>query len=145
MPDRIRWAAVALVLSGIMFVLFPVARPFFDESSMQGAREFAATVWPLAHSFGIPGFILLAPGIIFIATGLLLVGVAAIVLASAVWVSGTLPKWSRVLFAIGCVFYILIAACVPLFQPIRIIDPRVIAIGCSWIAWGMWKEVPVRH
>src|SRR6266571_7786317 len=59
---RIRLAALSLVLSGVFFILFPVVRPFFDESSLQGAREFASTQWVVAHAFGMGGFIMLALG-----------------------------------------------------------------------------------
>jgi hypothetical protein len=59
---RIRLAALSLVLSGIFFVLFPVVRPFFDESSPQGAQQFASNSWLVAHSLGMGGFILLSLG-----------------------------------------------------------------------------------
>jgi hypothetical protein len=54
--------AACLVIAGVFFVLFPVVRPFFDESSMQGVREFASNQWVIAHSLGIGGFILLSLG-----------------------------------------------------------------------------------
>ena len=59
---RNRLAALSLVLSGIFFLLFPVVRPFFDETSLQGAKEFASAQWVAAHSFGMGGFILLGLG-----------------------------------------------------------------------------------
>jgi hypothetical protein len=59
---RTRLAAVSLVLSGIFFVLFPVVRPFFDESSVQGAQQFASSSWVIAHSLGMGAFILLSLG-----------------------------------------------------------------------------------
>ena len=54
--------AACLVIAGVFFVLFPVVRPFFDESSIQGARGFASNQWVIAHSLGIGGFILLSLG-----------------------------------------------------------------------------------
>src|ERR687888_1640757 len=54
--------AACLVIAGVFFVLFPVVRPFFDESSTQGARGFASNQWVIAHSLGIGGFILLSLG-----------------------------------------------------------------------------------
>ncbi len=59
----VRLSAVSLILSGIGFVLFPVVRPFFDESSLAGASSFASSQWVLAHSFGMAGFIFLALGL----------------------------------------------------------------------------------
>ena len=205
---RVRWAAFSLALSGIFFVLFPVARPFFDETSMQGAAEFASIMWPLAHSFGIFGFILMAlgflglstrfagtalegrsfkaavlywagagltlpffgaeafslqvigqaavdqgnasllplvnkvrfgPGIIFIGTGLILIAIATIVMASAVWRSGSLPKWSGVPLAVGFAVYIPLLQGDPAFQPIRIVDGILILAGALWMAWAMTR------
>jgi hypothetical protein len=59
---RLAATAACLVIAGIFFVLFPVVRPFFDESSIQSAREFASNQWVIAHSLGIGGFILLSLG-----------------------------------------------------------------------------------
>lgn len=206
---RIRLAAFSLASSGILFVLFPVVRPFFDESSLQGAAEFASTRWVVAHALGMGGFILLTlgflgvyvrlqqteverralsalvlswigagltlpffgaeafalqvigqaavnqnsttliplvnsirfgPGIIFISVGLLLIAASTIILASAVWKSGSLPRWSGVPLAIGFVVYIPQLQGDPLFQPIRIAVGLLIAVGCIWIAWGMLKR-----
>jgi hypothetical protein len=55
-------ATIALILSGIFFVLYPVIRPFSDESSLQGAAAFASYSWVLAHSLAIAAFILLTLG-----------------------------------------------------------------------------------
>lgn len=61
---RIRLAAFALALSGIFFVLYPVIRPFSDESSLQGARAFASFSWVLAHSLAMVAFVLLGLGLL---------------------------------------------------------------------------------
>ena len=206
---RIRLAAACLVLAGAFFLLFPVVRPFFDETSLQGAREFASTQWVVAHSLGMGGFILLSlgflgvylrlqkteadkrsfsafvlslvgmgltlpffgaeafslqvigqaavsrnetdliplinqirygPGIYFVLTGLLLVAAAAILLASAIRMSGLLPKWSGLPLAIGFAVYIPQLQGDPAFQLIRIAIALIIALGCTWIAWGMLKR-----
>lgn len=59
---RSRFSAVMLIVSGACFTLFPVLRPFFDESAIQGAAQFASARWVLAHSFGMAGFITLCLG-----------------------------------------------------------------------------------
>jgi hypothetical protein len=51
-----------LSLSGLFFLLFPIARPFFDESTLSGAMQFASGRWVLAHSIGIFGLILMPLG-----------------------------------------------------------------------------------
>jgi hypothetical protein len=206
---RTRLAAVSLVLSGIFFVLFPVVRPFFDESSLQGAQQFASNSWVIAHSLGMGAFIMLSlgflgvylhlqetkaerrafralvlcwigaglalpffgaeafslqvigravvnqnnpaliplvnevrfgPAIAFIILGLLLVAIATIMLASAIWKSGILPRWSGVPLAIGLAVYIPLLQGSPVFQPIRMADGLLITIGCIWLARGMSKH-----
>jgi len=206
---RIRQAAISLTLSGILFFLFPVVRPFFDESSLQGAREFASVQWVMAHALGMGGFILLAlgflgvhillrqtkverwafralvmcwvgagltlpffgaeafslqvigqaavnqnstdliplvnqvrfgPGIIFAGTGLILVAAATIVLASAIWKSDVLSRWSGVPLAGAVAVYIPQLQGAPVFQPIRIAVGLTIVIGCAWISAGMVRS-----
>ena len=61
-PQAIYLAIVALVLSGICFLLFPVVRPFFDEATLSGAHGFASVNWIIAHVLGIAALILIALG-----------------------------------------------------------------------------------
>src|SRR6266581_9355116 len=61
--SRVRLGALSLAVSGILFVLYPLLRPFSDESSLQGAEAFASTAWILAHLLAVVGFILLALGL----------------------------------------------------------------------------------
>lgn len=51
-----------LSLSGVFFLLFPIARPFFDETTLAGAMRFATDRWVIAHSLGIFGLILMPVG-----------------------------------------------------------------------------------
>ena len=59
---QIPLATIALILSGIFFVLYPAIRPFSNESSLQGAVAFASYSWVIAHSLAIAAFILLTLG-----------------------------------------------------------------------------------
>jgi hypothetical protein len=59
---RMRLAALSLIFSGISFVAFPAVRPFFDETTLQGAAGFVSIRWVLAHAFGMTGFIFLCLG-----------------------------------------------------------------------------------
>src|SRR5919108_4275818 len=61
---RFHLTALSLVLSGILFVLYPLIRPFSDESSLQGAGAFASFSWVLAHSLAMVAFVLLALGLL---------------------------------------------------------------------------------
>ncbi len=198
--SRVRLGAVSLALSGILFVLYPLLRPYSDESSLQGAQAFASTAWILAHMLGVLGFIFVAlgllglssalqhtaarrlaslalvltwigvglilpyygaemfglralgqealrqhspallslvdtvrlgPAAIVFVVGLLLLAVGAILVAIAVWRSGTLSRWSGIPFALGFVLYL------PQFfgtQPIRVAHGLLVALGCIWVA-----------
>lgn len=77
------------------------------------------------------------PQEVMFGVGLLLLGVSAIMAAVAVWRSGVLPRWSGVPFALAFALYI------PQFfgnQPIRVAHGLLVAIGCLWIAFGMWRK-----
>jgi hypothetical protein len=60
---RDRLTGSLLVLGGIAFILFPVIRPFFDESALNAAAGFHSASWILAHACGMAGFILLGLGL----------------------------------------------------------------------------------
>lgn len=65
----------------------------------------------------------------FFFPGLLLLAIGAILLAVAVWNSGTLPRWSGVVYAIGLALFF------PLFpRAVRIVDGLLIGIGGVSIA-----------
>lgn len=204
--NRSRLSASALVISGILFVLYPAIRPFSDEASLQGAAAFASTQWLVAHMLAMVAFTLLplglsglhrslqesavehlgywavvlswigtgltlpfyggeayglhaigqeairqqtaalvslaavvrsGPGLVMFLIGLLLLAIAAITFAIALWRSGSYPKWSGIPFALGVGLYI------PQFfgtQPLRVAHGLLVAIGCLWIAAGLWRQ-----
>lgn len=48
-----------LVLSGLLFLLYPVLRPWTDESTTEGAREaMSSNAWVVSHFLAIVGFVL---------------------------------------------------------------------------------------
>ncbi|MEL7976793.1 hypothetical protein AAG589_13105 [Isoptericola sp. F-RaC21] len=59
----VAWTATAAVAAGMLLLLFPVLRPWPDESvpSLALAQAFASDRWVLAHLCGIAGLGLLAP------------------------------------------------------------------------------------
>ena len=204
--SRTGLTAAALAVAGIVFVLYPLIRPFSDETSLQGAAAFASTAWIVAHMLAMAGFILLmlgllglhgalqntgverlafralvaglvgvgltlpfyggeafglhaigqealsrhdvtlmkaaevvrtGPQLVMFLVGLLLIGVSAIMVATAVWKSRVLPKWSGVPFALGFALYI------PQFfgtQPIRVAHGLLVTAGCLWIAASLWQQ-----
>jgi hypothetical protein len=48
-----RMAAVALVVAGVCFLLYPTIRPFADEDSLAGAEAFASGAWLIAHLLAV--------------------------------------------------------------------------------------------
>jgi hypothetical protein len=62
--SRLRIEAVLLAISGLLFIAFPVIRPFGDGSgdSKVIAETFASSSWVIAHVAGLLAFILLALG-----------------------------------------------------------------------------------
>ena len=61
---RVRVAAAALAVAGILFVLYPATRPYTDEKSLLGAEAFSSTAWVTSHAMGMLGFIALAIGLL---------------------------------------------------------------------------------
>jgi hypothetical protein len=62
---RIRLGAAALGLAGVLFVLYPVLRPWHDESTADGAAaSMGSSGWVLSHFFAMLGFILVPLGLL---------------------------------------------------------------------------------
>lgn len=58
---------LALAAAGVLFVLYPAARPHSDESPVafgSGPAEFASPWWIVAHLSGVAGFVLVAAGLL---------------------------------------------------------------------------------
>jgi hypothetical protein len=62
-----RTAAVALVVAGLCFLLYPAIRPFADEDSLAGAEAFASGAWVIAHLLAVLAFILFSVGLLGLA------------------------------------------------------------------------------
>lgn len=58
-----RMAAVALIVAGVCFLLYPALRPFADEDSLLGAEAFASGGWVIAHLLAVVAFILFSLGL----------------------------------------------------------------------------------
>jgi hypothetical protein len=127
----------ALILSWIGSGL---TLPFFGAEAF-GVQVIGRTAFTQNSTGLIPlvNLIRFGPGLIFIGAGLLLIAVAGIVLATAVWKSEILPRWSAVPLAVGLVVYMPQLQGAPLFRPIRITVGLLIAAGCAWLAGGMFR------
>ncbi len=50
--------AVLLALAGVLFVVYPVVRPWGDSTAAGAAAAFASPVWLVAHLSAVAGFVL---------------------------------------------------------------------------------------
>jgi hypothetical protein len=77
------------------------------------------------------------PQLTMFMAGLLLIGASAIMVATAIWKSGTLAKWNGMPFALAFALYI------PQFfgtQPIRAAHGLLVMAGCLSIALALWRH-----
>lgn len=59
MTTRNDMSRIALVVAGVLFLLYPVVRPWEDETTAAGAQAaMASGAWVAAHFFAMVGFIL---------------------------------------------------------------------------------------
>ncbi|WP_454859897.1 hypothetical protein [Promicromonospora soli] len=65
-PTIARWTSAAFVAAGLLFLLFPLLRPWPDETvaSAELAAAFASDRWVVAHLAGILALALLAPALL---------------------------------------------------------------------------------
>lgn len=56
--------ALALAVAGVLFLVYPLVRPYSDESSMQGAAAIGSPWWVVAHLCAVVGFVLLPLGLL---------------------------------------------------------------------------------
>ena len=85
----------------------------------------------------LAGDVRFGAGLAMFLIGLVLLAAGAMITATAVWRSRTLPKWSGVPFALTFALYI------PQFfgsQPIRVAHGLLVAAGCLWLAAGLWQS-----
>jgi hypothetical protein len=74
------------------------------------------------------------PGIWFILIGLILLGAGIVIVAAAIWRSGSMIRWAGIPLAIGFALYI------PQYtaqQSLRVAHGLLIAIACGFLAWNL--------
>jgi len=59
-----RLGSLALALAGVLFLLYPVVRPYSDETTLRGIEVFASNAWVASHMFAVLGFILMSLGLL---------------------------------------------------------------------------------
>ncbi len=131
--ERLAFRALVVSMLGVGLTL-----PFYGGEAFglhaigqQAVQDHSAAL------VGLANVVRSGPELYMFVLGLLLLGVGAILAAVAVWNSGTLAQWSGVPFALAFGLYI------PQFfgtQPVRVAHGVLVAIGCLWIAAGMWRQ-----
>jgi hypothetical protein len=92
-PARIRAGAVALAAAGVLFLAYPVVRPYHDESTAAGATtSMNSNAWVAAHLFAMVGFVLLPLGLLAVTGVVGRTRAAGLALAAtvAVWIGAGL-------------------------------------------------------
>ncbi|GHH75983.1 hypothetical protein [Promicromonospora soli] len=85
MTTTARWTSAAFVAAGLLFLLFPLLRPWPDESvaTTHLATAFASDRWVVSHLCGILGLGLLAPALLGLRT--VLADAAGVGVGAATW------------------------------------------------------------
>ncbi|GCE12726.1 hypothetical protein [Tengunoibacter tsumagoiensis] len=138
-------SAVAFVVAGILLVLYPLLRPFSDETSLQGAHAFASPLWLLAHLLAVVGFILTTLGLLGLSRVLQNTGVERLMSLALImtWIGVglILPYYGAEVFALNVIGQEVVRqqnlALMPLVNAIRF-GPAVyvFAVGLLFLAIG---------
>ena len=128
--ERLVFVALVLTWIGVGFTLPYYGAEIFALHAIgqEAVRQQSVALLTLVDA------VRFGPAIFVFAVGLLLLAVGPILVAIAVWRSGTLSRWSGMVFALGFALYI------PQFfgtQPIRVAHGVLVAVGCIWLAWSM--------
>jgi hypothetical protein len=59
-----RQGAAVFATTAVLFLVYPVLRPYVDETTFDGLRSFATSSWIIAHLAAVLGFILLPLGLL---------------------------------------------------------------------------------
>ncbi len=101
--STVRGGQAALLLAGVLFVLYPAVRPYGDADPATAASAFASGAWLVAHLSAVLGFILLPLGLLTVraATGGRLAGAAFV----ATWLGAglVLPYYGAEVFALHAI------------------------------------------
>ena len=65
--DKLKAGAAAFGVAGAFFLLYPVLRPYADETTVEGLRVMGMSAWVAAHLFAVGGFLLVSLGLLAVA------------------------------------------------------------------------------
>ncbi|WP_433352117.1 hypothetical protein ACQP25_03640 [Microtetraspora malaysiensis] len=101
--SRARLGAGSLAVAGVLFLLYPVVRPYSDETTLAGARAMASSAWVAAHLFAAVGFVLLTLGLL--ALHLVLDRRPSLTAVVVTWIGAglTLPYYGAEVFGLNVI------------------------------------------
>jgi hypothetical protein len=62
--DKLKAGAAAFGVAGAFFLLYPVVRPYSDETAVEGLAVMGTSAWVAAHLFAVGGFLLVSLGLL---------------------------------------------------------------------------------
>lgn len=100
-----RSSAIAVGLAGLLFLIYPVVRPYSDETTMIGAKAMSSPAWIVAHMSAVIGFILIPLGLLALRDALPGQSrmAARALLASWIGVGLTLPYYGAEIFGVRAI------------------------------------------
>jgi hypothetical protein len=152
--SRNQLGAVALAAAGVLFVLYPVIRPWHDESTIAGATaSMSSPAWVAAHFFAMLGFILLPLGLLALRDALAGTRSASLALTAAVvtWIGAglTLPYYGAEDFGLHAIAsrhvgHLLDVVSAIRYQPLAITifgtGLAALGIGAILAAVAVWRS-----
>lgn len=140
----------ALVLAGVFFLLYPVLRPWTDETTTSGAHEaMSSTAWVVSHFLAMLGFVLVPLALLGLRQ---LVGLAP---AAVMWVGAglTLPYYGAEDFGLHAAATnggnLLDVAEATRYHPIAIaifgVGLVTLAVGAVLVAVRVWRSGAVNR
>lgn len=106
--SRNRLGSAALAVAGVLFLLYPVVRPWNDESTAAGAiAAMSSGRWVASHLFAMIGFILVPMGLLALRRAVAHTSAEPMVLAGVVltWIGAglTLPYYGAETFGLNSI------------------------------------------
>jgi vacuolar-type H+-ATPase subunit I/STV1 len=95
--DKLKAGAAAFGAAGAFFLLYPVLRPYSDETTVDGLRIMGTSAWVAAHLLAVGGFLLVSLGLLALTRS----RAAAVTMAGAVLTSVYYGLETFGLYAIG--------------------------------------------
>lgn len=141
-----RLAPLSLAAAGVAFLLYPVLRPWTDETTVDGAHEaMASSAWVAAHALAMLGFILVPPALLALRES---IGLAPVVVMS-VGAGLTLPYYGAEDFGLhaaateGTGTDLLAVVEATRYDPVAItmfgVGLLTLAVGAIVVAVGIWR------